>query len=265
MATSPSGSPTCATSARGPSPPCSGWLRRGFPTSPSRASSSRRTSHRPRRPPSTARSSSASSPRRAVGPATRRSSRPSWASRRSCSSPGPPTSRPARRSRSTATPARSPSPPTSLSSRHRSCAVRSGPTRWRPAAGPGSPATAPTWRCSPTSVVCRTPRPPARSTSRAWGCSAPSSSSCRPTRHRRSTTRRRSTERCSRPSAAGVWSSARWTPGPTSRSPSPTSARRRTRPWADEVCACRPSVPSCSTPSSRRSPWPPGTPAPTCG
>ena len=31
------------------------------------------------------------------------------------------------------------------------------------------------------------------------------------------------------------------------------------------ACACRPSGPSCSTPSSRRSPSRPRTPAPTCG
>ena len=198
-------------------------------------------------------------------PATPPSSPPRWASRRWSSSPAPPASRRAPRWRSTATPARSPSPPTSRWSRRRGCGARSGPRRSPPAAARASPATAPTWRCSRTSAGSRTPRPPAPSTSRGSGCSAPSSSSSRPTRRRRSTSRPRSTGRCSRPSAAGVWSSARWTPGPTSRWPSPTSARRTTPPSAAAGCGCRPSAPSCSTPSSRRSPWPPRTPGPTCG
>ena len=89
-ATSPSGWPTCATSALGPSQRCSAFLRRACRTSPSRASSSRRTSRRPRRQRSTAPSSSASSPRRAVARATPRSSPHRWASRPSCSSRGRP-------------------------------------------------------------------------------------------------------------------------------------------------------------------------------
>jgi hypothetical protein len=76
------------------SPPCSGKPAPGrarLHTSP--ASSSPRTSHPPRRPPSTGRWSSASSPRPAVARATRRSSPPRWASRPSCSAPERPASR----------------------------------------------------------------------------------------------------------------------------------------------------------------------------
>ena len=155
--------------------------------------------------------------------------------------------------------------PTSRSSRRSGCGARSGPRPSRRAAARASPATATPSPCSPTSAGSRTPRRPARSTSRASACSAPSSCSSRPTRRRRSRSRRRSTARSSRPSAPGVWSSARWMPGPTSRWRSPTSGPRRTRPSAVAGCACRPSGPSCSTPSSRRSPSPPRTPAPTCG
>ena len=44
-----------------------------------------------------------------------------------------------------------------------------------------------------------------------------------------SRTRSRPTPRCSRPSATARWSSARWTPAPTSRWPSRPARRRRTR------------------------------------
>ncbi len=85
------------------------------------------------------------------------------------------------------------------------------------------------------------------------GLSAPSSSSSPATPHRRSPSRPRSTPRSSSPSGRAGSSCAPSTPAPTSRSPSPTSVRRRTRPSASADCGCRPCAPSCSTPSSRRS------------
>ena len=87
-ATSPSGWPTCVTSGRARSQRCSACRPPACPPSPSRASSSPRTSRPPRRRRSTGRSSSASSPRRAGARATPRSSPRRWASRPSCSSPG---------------------------------------------------------------------------------------------------------------------------------------------------------------------------------
>ena len=114
-----------------------------------------------------------------------------------------------------------------------------------------------------TSARCRTrsPRPPP--TSRAWACSGPSCSSSAPTARPAWTGRPRPTARCSSRSATAAWSSGPWTPVPTSRWRSPTSAPRATPPSADAGCACRPCARTCSTPSSRRWAGPPGPPAPT--
>ncbi len=106
-ATSPSGSPTCVTSARVRSPRCSGCRPRACPTSPSRASSSPRTS----RPAETATLDRSL----VVGIVTQAGGRTSHTAILAAQMGIPAVvqlagrhraSRPARRSRSTATPAR---------------------------------------------------------------------------------------------------------------------------------------------------------------
>ena len=268
-ATSPSGSPTCATSATGPSPRCSGVPEPGLPDF------GRAERHRRRRP----RAGRDRDPR--PRPRRRRSS-PRRAARTShtailaaqlgipavvqlAGATGSPT---ARRSpldgdtgEVTSTPTR-PSPRRAdragRATRRGAVAPSSGPGRTRDGARRGAAGQHRRRRRTPNAAGA--PDLEGVGLFRTELLFLVGRQGTRP-----STSRPRSTARCSSRSATAAWSSAPWTPAPTSRWPSPTSGRRRTRPSGVAGCACRPSVPTCSTPSSRRSPRPPGPPAPTCG
>ena len=140
-------------------------------------------------------------------------------------------------------------PRTSPWSRRRSCAARSGRRRSPRAAAPAPPATAPTSRCWPTSAGSRTPT--------AAGLDVEGVGLFRTeflflSADQRADRRRAGGDlhaRCSRRSAAGASSSARWTPAPTSRWPSPTSGRRRTRRWVGGACDCRPAARAARRPA----------------
>src|SRR5918994_1931684 len=112
----------------------------------------------------------------------------------------------------------------------------------------------------PDPAPARGLRPPP--TRRVSGCSAPSWRSSAGPRSPRWRSRQAVTRRCSRPSPVSGSSSARWTPGPTSRWPSPRCRTRRTRLSASVACGSPAGTPACWTGSSTRSPRPPDGPAP---
>ena len=268
-ATSPSGSPTCVTSARARSRRCSASRPRACPTSPSRASSSPRTS----RPAETATLDRAL----VVGIVTEAGGRTSHTAILAAQMGIPAV---VQLAGATGIPAGT---PVALDGDTGEVTIapdidaRRGPAGAARDAGrgPGAPVAGrvvtprrpPPSPCSPTSVASQDAvaagaldlegvglfrtefvlplgrRRPRRSRSRRRSTAsvfAPFEGSAR----------RRAHARCRRRQAADV------------RRP---RARRRTPPSGVAGCGSRPSGPSCSTPSSRRSPSPPARPAPTCG
>jgi phosphotransferase system enzyme I (PtsI) len=223
----------------------------GSLTSASPASSSPRTSHPRRRRRSIVPWSSASSPRRAGARATRRSSPPRWASRRSCSSrarpdPGRHVRGPVDGDSGEVTLNPDGTPVVEEQKVRRDARSRSGRHEW-----PGRTRTGTTSRCSPTSVGSRTPRRPEPSDLEGVGLFRTEfvflSSDKAPTVEEQTEIYRKviapfgDRRVVVRTLDAGADKPLAFA----------DLGRRRTRPWVDAGCGCRPSAPTCSTPNSR--------------
>ena len=268
-ATWPSGSPTCATSATGSSPRCSGMPMPGVPRpdrpsvlvandlAPADTAALDLTDvlahrHRARRPDQPHRD-----PRRPAGlPASsacrRDRARRRHAGRASTPPPAIVDHRPRRRARE--------------AERRSARSAGRGPGREpRPGRDRRRPRRS---RCWPTSARSRTPDAAGRGrTSRASGLFRTEFAVPRPRRPRRPSSEQAETYTAGvrGRSAPARSSSARWTPAPTSRWRSPTSARRRTRRSASRAAPVGAAPGAARRPARGARRRGQGRPAPTCG